>query len=130
MTEEISPYVENLNRCAVIIGAKQPFVDWINKASREAVPDDKDQTEITLEDFNQDDGKNIYLIQTWFDDKEAEKVLKNVYVNIFEEELSGWITDENFWPKKRTYKMFKDWFTIEHQSMVIDLGTESFYYED
>lgn len=43
---------------------------------------------------------------------------------IFEMELSGWSIDENLWPKKRTFKIFREWFEIELHSMVFDSGDD------
>ena len=40
---------------------------------------------------------------------------------IFEWALWGWVTDEEFWPQKRNWKMFKEWFDIEINSEVFDL---------
>ena len=41
-----------------------------------------------------------------------------------------WYTDESLWPKKRTLKMFREWFAIEYRSMVWDLDTTPLEYED
>jgi hypothetical protein len=37
-------------------------------------------------------------------------------------ELAAWCTDETYWPKKRTYQLFKKFFEIEIHSIVVDLG--------
>jgi hypothetical protein len=44
--------------------------------------------------------------------------------------LNEWITDEETWPKKRSLKMFRQWFTIEHHSMLWDLDKTEIQVED
>jgi len=34
--------------------------------------------------------------------------------------LQNWHLDSTFWPKDRTLKMFKEWFTVELHSIVFD----------
>ena len=36
-------------------------------------------------------------------------------------ELAGWHQLEEDWPANRTYTMFREWFTVEWHSLVIDL---------
>lgn len=38
----------------------------------------------------------------------------------FEHWLEGWCTDESMWPKRRTRRMFKDWFDVRIHTMVED----------
>jgi hypothetical protein len=45
-------------------------------------------------------------------------------------ELSGWSIDENLWPKKRTFKIFREWFEIEPHSMVFDSGDDEIEIDD
>ncbi|MDP2902227.1 MAG: hypothetical protein Q8N96_03855, partial [Methylovulum sp.] len=42
----------------------------------------------------------------------------------FEHVLGTWILNEDEWPKKRTLKMFREWFDVEYRSMVWDMGHE------
>ena len=35
--------------------------------------------------------------------------------------LKGWLTDEAYWPKNRTFEMFGEWFQIQMSSIVEDL---------
>lgn len=39
---------------------------------------------------------------------------------LFDEELWGLCTNEDWWPKERTQKMFWQWFDVEFHSMVSD----------
>ena len=57
-------------------------------------------------------------------DADAEAWLFRNYKKIFEIELDGWCTDPSLWPKDRSLKMFKKFFTIYFCSSVIDLAEE------
>ena len=101
-----------LNRSAVVVRPKQPFVDWLKSVEELDVP------EITLAQLD----KTLYLVPDYEDPEDAEKVLKKIYDDIFCNELAGWYTDEEMWPKDRSLKMFKQWFDVEHFDVVEDVG--------
>lgn len=98
-----------LNRGALIVRAKQPYLDWAAKLDDSGlVPNGADE-------------QTVYLIPNFEDEDEAERILRKVNAEVFERELSGWHTDESAWPKNRSYDMFKKWFQVELHSMVEDL---------
>jgi hypothetical protein len=107
MPDYILPVV---NRNAVMIKAKQPFHDWLRKIYFPEVP-----PQLCEE-------PNLYLLPDFETDRETEEYLKNNFNRIFGSELWGWNTDEQNWPANRTYKMFKDWFEVKMQCMVIDMA--------
>jgi len=39
---------------------------------------------------------------------------------IFEQELTGWYTVPSLWPKKRTLKLFLEWFDVECHTCLVD----------
>jgi len=99
-----------LNRSSLIVRPKQPFLDWVNSYDGSSFPSsevDHDQT--------------VYLIPEYLNELDSHQVLKQVYETIFELELEGWCLDEGKWPNLRTLAIFKEWFTVEFHSMVIDL---------
>jgi hypothetical protein len=53
---------------------------------------------------------NIYLIREMDSSGAIKKWIKENFDNLFANELNDWYTDENVWPKSRTYKMFAEWF--------------------
>lgn len=110
-----------INRAAIIIKYKQPAVDWINKA------DPYNSPNVTLEDAN--DESTVYLIsQDDFDS--LEQWLKLNFETLFCEELNGWYVDESLWPKKRTFSLFKKWFTVEANSVIHDTVDEPIFNEE
>ena len=104
-----------INRAALILKAKKPFVQWINKSN----PDDKAPT-INITELNED--RTVYLV----DDLETE--LMNEWIalnctNLFESELEDWTTDEALWPENRDLKLFKKWFAVECHTVLLDTGS-------
>jgi hypothetical protein len=109
-----------LNRSLIIIRVKQPYVDWANQLA------DRDEAEKasphTLTSMNEE--PRAYLIPEIFDPDELEMYLERSWILIFEMLLSDWTSDQTLWPKKRTFKMFRDWFEIQCSSMVYDLWSK------
>jgi len=57
-------------------------------------------------------------------------VLKAHWRVIFKEELEGWCTDENTWPKSRNEALFRAWFKLELCTIVFDVGKTALKIED
>ena len=101
-----------INRAAVILKYKAPFIEWVNDADP-----NKDSPGITLESANKD--RTVYLIL----EDDAERFEEWVSLNfkqLFESELEDWYTDESLWPKKRNRKLFNEWFEMNCHSVLID----------
>ena len=101
-----------LNRGAILLRYKAPFVQWINTSDP-----CNDDPGVTLESANRD--KTIYLI-TENDADNYEDWIKLNYAVLFKNELFHWNTDESLWPPKITRKMFDEWFEVECHSILID----------
>ena len=104
--------MQSINRTAIIIKPKQPFVDWLN-----TIPGEKSDN--TIENTSSEN--TTFLIPEFFGHKESRAYIKKIYSYIFEFELFGWYTNEELWPQKRTWNMFQEWFVIEINSEVFDL---------
>ena len=101
-----------INRAAVILKYKAPFIQWVNDADPY-----KDNPGITLESENKD--CTVYLIL----EDNAEKLEEWISLNfeqLFESEIEDWYTDESLWPKNRNRKLFDEWFDVECHSVLID----------
>ena len=93
-----------LNRAALIVSPKQPFLDWAASLDDSGlVPDVAGE-------------HTVYLVPEFESEEEG-----HVYAEIFERELDGWHTDESAWPEKRDFKTFQEWFSIELHSVVEDV---------
>jgi hypothetical protein len=102
-----------LNRSALILRCKQPFVEWLNSI-------DPKGAKTNLEEVNQDN--SVYLVEVE-DEEDLEDWLEENADKLFAEEISGWITDENLWPRKLNLEAFRKWFDIQWHSVVMDTGS-------
>lgn len=103
-----------LNRAALILRYKQPFVDWINVAD----PSPKSDP-LTLAEVNQE--RTVYLVQVEDADELTGWLARN-HEEIFEAELSGWYTDPALWPDDRSLKVLREWCSFELNTVVVDFG--------
>jgi len=105
-----------VNRAALIVRYKEPFVKWINESD----PYNEDM-DYSIDDANEDN--TVYLI----DHAEAENLEEWIGLNfavLFENELVSWYTDEALWPENRDLKLFKKWCAVECHTVLIDAGTD------
>jgi hypothetical protein len=109
--------MEILNRSAITVVPKSPFINWANALT----PEFPMAMNILGE-------SHTYLTNPDFDD--AEKHIKKYFKQIFIEELDGIWTAENDWPQKRDFKTFCDWFSFEISDWVQDLSTKALIDED
>ena len=111
-----------INRIAVIVRCKAPFIEWINSS------DPYDATSpVTIDEANEDN--HVYLV----DDKYADNFegwLKRNFKTLFENELYGWYTDLALWPEKRDLRTFRKWCAVEYFSVVLDLGSGGIFDDD
>jgi hypothetical protein len=97
-----------VNRSAVLVRAREPFLAWAKKhGDGMAYPTEGE--------------RSVYLLPRYAYDDEAEDLLRQYFDLIFEAELENWITDPTTWPEERSYERFREWFEVEHNSVVEDL---------
>lgn len=105
--------MNSLNRQVAVVKPKEPYVDWVNSLPGMDEP-------VTIEFLNND--CTALLIPVYDNDIGSLKFIKRVYKEIFEIELNSWVTDKKYWPHKRPYALFREWFKIEIHSEVYDFG--------
>lgn len=110
-----------INRTVVMLGPKQPFLDWLNNV-------DPDDEALNVEDLRDDN--EVFLIPQFNDNSDSEKWVEKRWSFLFEHMLMGWIDDEAMWPQDRTLEMFREWFDIEIHTMAWDLSDEPLFVED
>ena len=98
-----------INRNSFIVRPKKPFFDWLNALFEGEEP------------IQNKEENNVYLIREFDNNEDINRWVDNNYQTIFDNELNDWYTDESRWPKNRTLSMFKSWFDVEVNSMVLDL---------
>jgi len=106
-----STYGEVINRVAVIVRPKQPFVKWHNR-----VTGDKKK----LIDFKHHSSTYLFALES--SASEAIKKVEAEYEFIFGHYLLQSTDDMATWPQEITLDMFKKWFDIEMSVPVIDLA--------
>ena len=117
-----------INRAMVVLRYKQPYLDWVKSAGPSPM-------ELTLEEANDDSEAFLVpaydsLIDPVDGTEDAVKWVEKRWRMLFEHILMSWIEDESAWPKKRTLKLFREWFDVEYRSLIWDMGNEPLVVED
>lgn len=110
-----------LNRAAVVVKARQPFLDWLWSV-------DPSSRHLTLTDINGD--PSVYLLPESDSEEDTAKLLRRFCKDIFEDELNGWWRDPSVWPKDLSFRAFAQWFDFSSHSMVLDLAKEALTRDD
>jgi hypothetical protein len=103
--------LHSLNRSAVIVTPKQPFLDWLHRA-------DPTSRALSLEAVSE---PTIYLLPDCEEEPELVAHLKNCCDTIFEDQLDGWYRDQSRWPADRDFETFCFWFKYRAHTLVFDL---------
>ena len=104
--------MQSINRSVAIIRPKRTFIKWANWCS----PDGREfRSEYFLKEYS-----TVVLMPKYFIVREARKYINEHWEDIFKEELQYWNSNEIWWPKDRSIKMFRQWFRVEFHSKVID----------
>ncbi|MFH1407412.1 MAG: hypothetical protein ABIH01_05400 [Candidatus Omnitrophota bacterium] len=122
-------YFPDINRAAVIVKLKKPFIDWLVYTSKEhdGPGHELKPEEVETEGF---DSKHVYLIPAYDETEKYEKFVRKHCTEIFEHELAGWYTDPEMWPKDRSWKVFQEWLDYEIQTIVLDMADKPIEYEE
>ncbi len=107
-----------LNRSAVVLRPKQPFLEWAATVHK----DDPQTAEETRAAFTQD--RTVFLLPEYNSDQVAAENLSDFAQLLFEEMLQSWSLDMNAWPSDREWETFQEWFEFECFSMVVDAFEE------
>jgi hypothetical protein len=105
--------MRTLNRSALVVTPKQPFLDWLHRV-------DPESQDMTLAELASE--ASVYLLPECETDKALSPALRKFCEEIFVEELDAWYRDEEVWPEDRSFKVFRRWFDYQHYSLVFDLS--------
>ncbi len=105
--------MEMLNRSAVIVKPRQPYLEWCTQDDAEGL------AESVFAILHAE--PTVYLLPEYEDPAAQQEVLEEFWPDLFEAMLGGWVTDEAHWPKNRTFEMFGEWFEVQMSSIVQDL---------
>ena len=90
-----------INKAAITVIPKEPFIKWVQSTHPKA----EETSAESIGAYSQ-----VYLVDASEDGDDPEKLIKRNFKVIFEEELAGWYTDEEAWPKKMVLPGFP-WVT-------------------
>ena len=96
-----------LNRTAIIVRPKLPFLEWLHAA-------DPTSATLTLADLALE--PTIYLVPECADGEQERAALQTVFRTIFENQLDGWWRDRATWPSSRSFGKFSQWFDCQFHS--------------
>jgi hypothetical protein len=96
----------------VVVKPKRPFLGWLHRA-------DPTSHNLSLQDLGRE--PTIYLIPAWDTRAEIEDALRERSEEIFIEQLGEWFNDKTTWPQDLGLEVFRDWFDLQHHSMLVDL---------
>ena len=105
-----------LNRSAISIQLKQPFVDWINSL-------DEEGEQVTLEEVNLE--ATTYLIPELEDEEALEVFIDERHFELLENELLSWEDDESYWPADMDRALFDEFLDVKLSFMVFDLDEQA-----
>jgi hypothetical protein len=108
--DDDSEYPDYVNRSAITVIPRQPFIDWMQQLDEPGEPP-----------YDVTDHNTLYLINTADTAAEIDEWLQENFDRLFTNELNDWHEDEEVWPENRTYAMFKEWFDIKFSTMVYDV---------
>ena len=100
-----------LNRSAIVLRPKQPYIDWANSL------DDGPRYEQTMDE---PDAFTVFLGPDCDTVEEVQAFVDKHFAAFFEQWLEGWCTDPSLWPKRKTRKMFREWYNVDVHTMVLD----------
>jgi hypothetical protein len=104
-----------LNRIAVGIMAKQPYIDWTRRHDADASKGQLTVRVATAKPY----GTAILLPEFEVEEDVQEWIEENA-AWLFEFQLSSWTENESAWPQTRDLKTFREWFRIDIHATVID----------
>jgi len=93
-----------LNRNAIIVRRKKPFIDWANSLEDRG-------PELHLDDPQPE--RTVYLVDQRTAYLDPGPALRKHCRTIFEHELALWHLDPGDWPSKRDLSTFSEWFDVE-----------------
>ena len=102
-----------VGRSAIVVTPAQPFLDWLQSV-------DPTSMELTLADLGIE--PTIYLIPECETPEDVADCLRDVFDEIFQNQLDGWYRVRETWRTNRSYEMFCRWFDYSFHSVLLDLG--------
>ena len=101
-----------VDRAVAIIQPQKPFLDWLLSV------EPHESVDITLEQLQHE--CTTFLIPQYNEPEEAIAYIDDIYLSLFQIELSGWYEDPDLWPEDMSLQAFWEMFDVRVHAMVID----------
>lgn len=106
-----------LNRSAISVQLKQPFVDWVNSL------DEGGDEQVNLDEVNLE--ATTYLIPELEDEDALKDFIDERYFALLENELLSWEDNESCWPAEISRTLFDEFLEVKLSFMVFDLDEQA-----
>ncbi|SRR5581483_4655660 len=110
-----------VNRTAVVLRARQPYVDWANRS--QAGPE-----RVVLAQARA--AGSVFLIPAFERADDIRAFVERHAPEMFEHELGMWLEDPGGWPPRRDAATFHEWFDVEVHEIVVDLAGDEIVAEE
>ncbi|NDY84504.1 hypothetical protein G3I67_14865 [Orrella sp. NBD-18] len=107
-----------VNRTLILIMPLQPALDWLFATDPSLIQ------QISLDSLRQEQDAYLVSEDKFNSPDDAKRWVERHWKEFFSQFLGAWYVDESLWPKGRTLNMFKEWFEVQHHSMVWDLSRD------
>lgn len=111
-TDSWDPYENVVNRVALTLVPRDPFLHWVNGLVDTDEPVDRSLT------------GNTYLLPAYEDEEDVLEFIRANHSIFLEEELAAWTDDETAWPRDRGPERLEEWFELRLSPLVYDLGDD------
>ena len=112
-----------VNRTAVSLVGAAPFVQWMRSH-------DADANKGTLTVARAKPYGTVILLPEFELEEDIQEWLEDNVLWLFEFQLATWTEEEASWPPTRDLKTFREWFTVDIHSVVVDAGDDDIEGED
>lgn len=112
--------MKSLNRGALLVRPREAYLKWAAGLDGDAP--------LAAEALT--GHVSVYLVSDPEALDEESPDMTPYFKEIFHEELAAWCLDEAQWPTQRDLKVFREWFAVTAQSIVVDLGDDVIEVDD
>lgn len=104
-------------RRLVLLTYKRPFVAWLLTMSPSPL------SKKSINDLCVDNDAFLIPEEIASNNEVAQQWVETNWRMLLEMVLSGWQIEKSEWPERPTLEMFQEWFAVQHQGKIWDLGT-------
>lgn len=104
-----------INRQLILVVPKQAALEWLLRVDPNPIEN------LALDEIRQEQDAYLLPLGMVTTYEQAQQWAEDRWPQLFIHFLGSWFLNEDLWPKRRTQKMFNEWFEIQYHSIVWDL---------